>query len=77
MPTPIRGEPDLVFAWLDKAAEYKDTGLQDIAVNKLFKPLYGDPRWLAYITKLGFAPDQLARIRFDVAAPAAATPRSN
>ena len=65
-----RGEPDLAFAWLDKAAEYKDTGLPDIAVNKLFKPLYRDPRWLAYLTKLGFAPEQLAAIRFDVAAPA-------
>jgi TolB-like protein/Flp pilus assembly protein TadD len=72
-----RGEPDLAFAWLDKAAEHKDTGLPDIAVNKLFKPLHGDPRWLAFLTRLGFAPDQLAAIRFDVAAPVASTPRPN
>ena len=67
-----RREPDLAFEWLEKAAEYNDSGLPDTAVNKLFKPLYDDPRWHAYLAKIGYAPEQLAAIRFEVAVPTAA-----
>ena len=71
-----RGEPDAAFAWLDKAVAYHDSGLSDIAVNRFFRPLHGDPRWPAFLTRLGFAPEQLAAIRFDVAVPATDPPVS-
>ena len=64
-----RGDPDAAFAWLEKSVEHRDSGLCDIAVNQLFTPLYDDPRWGAFLTRLGFAPAQLSAIRFDVAVP--------
>ena len=68
-----RHEADLAFLWLDKAAQYNDTGLADITVSPLFKPIHGDPRWVAYLTKMGYAPAQLAAIPFDVKVPGSMT----
>ena len=68
-----RNEADLVFVWLDKAAQYNDTGLPDLPVSPLFKPVHGDPRWAAYLTKVGYAPAQLAAIPFAVKVPGSVT----
>jgi len=64
-----RGENDQAFAWLDKAMEYKDTGLPMIAVEPLFGRLHSDPRWLPLLRRLGRAPAQLAAIEFKVELP--------
>lgn len=64
-----RGEIDRAFAWLDKAQEYKDPGLTDIANTSLFQNLKQDPRWLPLLRKLGRAPEQLEKIPFKVTLP--------
>jgi TolB-like protein/lipoprotein NlpI len=66
-----RGEADEAFAWLDKAVEYGDPGLADIVTEKLFDKIRADPRWLAFLRKLGKAPEQLAKIEFKVVLPQA------
>jgi TolB-like protein/Flp pilus assembly protein TadD len=64
-----RGEADKAFAWLDKAVEYGDGGLSDIATENLFDKIRADPRWLAFLHKVGKAPEQLAKIEFKVTLP--------
>jgi len=65
----FRGEADEAFEWLDKAVEYKDTGLAGIVGENLFDNIRSDPRWLPFLRKLGKAPDQLAAIPFKVTLP--------
>ena len=64
-----RNEVDLAFEWLDKAEEYKDTGLTDIINDHLFSNLHEDPRWLPFLERIGYAPAQLATIEFKVTLP--------
>ncbi|HEY2395529.1 MAG TPA: tetratricopeptide repeat protein [Rudaea sp.] len=66
-----RGEPDKAFAWLDKAVEYGDTGLGEMVTENLFDKIHSDPRWLAFLRKVGKAPEQLAKIEFKVVLPQA------
>ncbi len=66
-----RGEADKAFEWLDKAVEYADPGLCEITTEKLFDKTHADPRWLAFLRRIGKAPEQLAKIEFNVALPAA------
>ena len=63
------GEADKAFAWLDKAVEYGDGGLGEIVTDNLFDKIHGDPRWLAFLRKIGKAPEQLAKIEFKVTLP--------
>jgi TolB-like protein/Tfp pilus assembly protein PilF len=64
-----RGQPDLAFAWLDRAVEYHDPGLSLIIVEPNFANLTDDPRWLEFLHKLGKSPEQLDAIRFEVDLP--------
>jgi adenylate cyclase len=64
-----RGEADKAFAWLDKAVEYGDGGLGEIVTDNLFDKIHADPRWLAFLRKIGKAPEQLAKIEFKVTQP--------
>ncbi len=64
-----RGEADKAFEWLDKAVEYGDPGLGDIVTENLFDNIHNDPRWLAFLRKIGKAPEQLAKIEFKVTLP--------
>ena len=66
-----RGNVDRAFEWLDKAVEYHDTGLVEIPSEPLMENLHGDPRWVAFLRKLGKAPEQLAKIEFKVTLPQA------
>ncbi len=66
-----RGEADKAFEWLDKAVEYVDTGLGEIVMENLFDKIHADPRWLAFLRKVGKAPEQLAKIEFKVTLPQA------
>jgi tetratricopeptide (TPR) repeat protein len=65
-----RGEADRAFEWLDKAQEYQDSGLSEIAVEPLFDNIRKDPRWLPLLRKLGKDPETLAKIEFKVTLPA-------
>lgn len=65
-----RGEPDPAFAWLDKAVEVGDPGLLEVAWHPLYRKLHADPRWLPFLRKVGYAPEQLAAIEFEVTLPA-------
>jgi TolB-like protein/Flp pilus assembly protein TadD len=67
----FRGQADNAFAWLDKAAEYGDPGLGEIVTEKLFDNIHADARWLAFLRKVGKAPEQLAKIEFEVTLPQA------
>jgi serine/threonine protein kinase/TolB-like protein len=69
----FRGEADKAFGWLDKAVEYGDPGLSEIVVENLFDKIRSDPRWLPFLRRLGKAPDQLAKIEFQVPLPATDT----
>jgi len=66
-----RGESDKAFEWLDKAVEYGDPGLGEIVTENLFDKIHADPRWLAFLRKVGKAPEQLAKIEFEVTLPQA------
>jgi len=66
------GEADRAFAWLDKAVAYQDPGLSFIVTEGLFDKIRHDPRWLPFLRKLGYAPEQLAKIQFTVTLPDAA-----
>lgn len=61
-----RGEHTLAFAWLERAAkrggiEY-DPDFAQLLVDPLLASLHGDPRWPAYLRRIGRAPEQLALI---------------
>jgi len=58
------GEADQAFAWLEKAVEYHDPGLSDLVSENLFDKIHSDSRWLPFLSKIGKAPDQLAKIQF-------------
>jgi TolB-like protein len=65
----FRGEVDRAFEWLDKAVQYNDPGLSDIAIDPLFTILHDDPRWLPLLQSLGRSPAQLNAIEFNVKLP--------
>ncbi len=48
-----RGEADKAFEWLDKAIEYGDPGISNVATENLFDKIHGDPRWLPFLRKIG------------------------
>jgi TolB-like protein/Flp pilus assembly protein TadD len=65
----FRGDTDLAFAWLDKAVQYYDPGLSEIAVEPLFSNLQIDPRWQSFLKKIGRSQEQLDAIKFNVRLP--------
>jgi TolB-like protein/Tfp pilus assembly protein PilF len=65
----FRGEADKAFEWLDKAAEYHDAGLTGIPTERLLDTIRKDARWLPYLRKIGYSPEQLDRIEFKVTLP--------
>ena len=64
-----RGERDEAFRWLDEAARIRDPAATSVAFDVLTDPLRDDPRWLPFLRKIGYAPEQLAAIRIDVPQP--------
>ena len=51
----MRKEVDQAFEWLEKAYEKRDSGVTHTMVNPRLRPLHGDPRWKALLSKIGFA----------------------
>jgi len=50
-----RGETDLAFDWLERAYAQRDTGLADMKSSPPLRPLHADPRWSAFLRKMGLA----------------------
>ena len=67
----FRGEADKAFAWLDKAVEYGDHGINEVVTENLFAKIHADPRWLVFLRKVGKTPEQLVKIEFKVTLPQA------
>ena len=54
-----RGDKDKAFEWLDRARRQRDPGLASLRKDPLLTNLQGDPRWDAFLRKMGLADDQL------------------
>jgi TolB-like protein/tetratricopeptide (TPR) repeat protein len=65
----FRGEADRAFEWLDKAVAIHDPGTSTVLMEPMFASLHGDLRWLPYLRKIGYAPEQLAKIKLEVTLP--------
>jgi len=50
-----RREVDAAFAWLDRAFAEHDAGLAQAKCEPTFRSLHGDPRWGAFLKKVGLA----------------------
>jgi TolB-like protein/tetratricopeptide (TPR) repeat protein len=64
-----RHEADAAFKWLDTAAAVHDPGAASVLTDPLLDSLHQDTRWLPYLRKIGYAPEQLAKIDFKVMLP--------
>ena len=49
----VRGEPDDAFEWLEKAYVQRDSGCALAKLEPLLRPIHGDPRWPAFLKKVG------------------------
>jgi len=63
------GNPDAAFEWLDKAVAIDEEGISSSRQTMLLNPLHQDPRWQAYLEKLGISDAQLADINLEVKLP--------
>ncbi len=50
----VHGEMDPAFEWLQRAWLQRDTGLGELMTNPRLRSLHGDPRWGAFLRKMGF-----------------------
>jgi len=48
-----RGEVDAAFEWLEVAYSQEDPGLSEIRTSPSLRSLHGDPRWGAFLRKMG------------------------
>ena len=49
----FRGEADHAFQWLELARAHRDAGLASVKGDPLLKNLYKDPRYAAFVKKMG------------------------
>ena len=49
-----RGDADHAFAWLDVGFVERDSGCAQVKLSPHFRSLHDDPRWAAFLTKMGF-----------------------
>ena len=49
-----RGEADAAFEWLERAYAQRDGGLAAVKISPRSRSLHGDPRWRAFLKKMGF-----------------------
>ena len=52
-----------------KAPPASNPGLSEIVDKTLFDKIHSDPRWLPFLRKIGYAPEQLAKIKFKATLP--------
>jgi serine/threonine protein kinase/tetratricopeptide (TPR) repeat protein len=48
-----RSEVDAAFEWLEHAYAQRDGGLMDVRTSPYLRSLHGDPRWGAFLKKMG------------------------
>ena len=48
-----RGEADAAFEWLERAYTQRDGGLIGLRCSSPLRSLHGDPRWSAFLKKMG------------------------
>jgi len=51
-----RDDADGAFEWLERAYAERDSGLSEMRSSPRLRPLHRDPRWAAFMVKMGFAP---------------------
>ena len=54
-----RNDKDKAFEWLERARRQRDAGLPGLRADTLLPNLHDDPRWDAFLRKVGLADDQL------------------
>ncbi len=54
-----RGDQDRAFEWLERARQQHDGGVISTKTDPFLANLHADPRWEAFLRKLGLADDQL------------------
>jgi adenylate cyclase len=54
-----RNNRDRAFDWLERARQQRDAGLPALRSDNLLSSLHGDPRWDAFLRKMGLADAQL------------------
>jgi tetratricopeptide (TPR) repeat protein len=65
----VRGQIDEAYEWLEKAHSAGEYEFDNIVTEPLLDNLRSDPGWLPFLRRVGKAPEQLERIKFDVALP--------
>jgi tetratricopeptide (TPR) repeat protein len=61
-----RGQTDQAFAWLDRCVANEEPGAVSMLLDPLFDSLHKDPRWVPMLRHFGVAPEQLAKIHFEL-----------
>jgi len=51
----MRGQADRAFDWLERAYVQRDSGLAEMKPDPFFRSLHADPRWSAFLRKMGLA----------------------
>jgi hypothetical protein len=54
-----RREFDQAFEWLERSYQLRDAGISWLRADTVLAPLHADPRWPAFLRKIGLADDQL------------------
>ena len=54
-----RNEKDKAFEWLERARQQHDAGMPGLRADTALANLHSDPRWDAFLRKMGLADDQL------------------
>jgi len=54
-----RNDKDHAFEWLERARRQRDAGLPGLRADTLLSNLHDDPRWDAFLRKMGLTNDQL------------------
>ncbi|TGD73329.1 tetratricopeptide repeat protein [Mangrovimicrobium sediminis] len=63
-----RGEPDAAFSWLEQElATYGPGGWGEWKLQPLYAKLHDDPRWQAFLQRVGVSDAQLAKYRIRLA----------
>lgn len=63
------GDADAAFHWLDKSIEQNEDGLSEQFLLPFYQNVHADPRWAAFLHRMGSSPEQLGAIEFNVTLP--------
>jgi tetratricopeptide (TPR) repeat protein len=63
------GNADEAFAWLERAIEAKEEGLTEQFLWPFYKPVQADPRWAAFLERVGSSPRQRDALQFNATLP--------